>query len=288
MFHLTDALSGLVADISRRVPAFETCCARAHAVFARRGRTGADGPNATCHCLTLPTSEPGYYFWADAATGAITRRSPWFVTRSPQLVMHGTPIDYMISVALPRFSDQVSRRKLERYADTGLPPWVVRLDTIVHELYHIAPDASGLRRLERADGSVDHRAHPPQFFDDVRDLVCAYLDTSPSADVLEVVRHDFATLQARHGGVVATTFRDGSYPQRYVDVLRSSQSRRPCWSNPSRRRRAAPCSPKPTSSSATSAARQPLVPGLRSVSGPLKFQNCRISEFHAKSATPKR
>ena len=49
-------------------------------VFARRGRTGADGPNATCHCLTLPTSEPGYYFWADAVTGTITRRSPWFVT----------------------------------------------------------------------------------------------------------------------------------------------------------------------------------------------------------------
>lgn len=98
-------------------------------------------------------------------------------------------------------------------------PWVVRLDTIVHELYHIAPDASGLRRLARADGSIDHRTHPPQFFDDVRDLVCSYLDTAPSADVLEVVRHDFATLQARHGSVVATTFRDGSYPQRYVDVL---------------------------------------------------------------------
>ena len=219
MFHLTDALSGLVADITRRVPALAHVRPERTLMFARRGRTGADGPNATCHCLTLPTSEPGYYFWADAVTGAITRRSPWFVTRSPQVVMHGTPIDYMISVALPRFSDQVSRRKLERYADTGLPPWVVRLDTIVHELYHIAPDASGLRRLARADGSIDHRTHPPQFFDDVRDLVCAYLDTSPSADVLEVVRHDFRTLQARHGSVVATTFRDGSYPQRYVDVL---------------------------------------------------------------------
>jgi len=96
---------------------------------------------------------------------------------------------------------------------------VVRLDTIVHELYHIAPDANGLRKLERPDGSLDPRPHPPQFFDDVRDLVCDYLDTSPSADVLEVVRHDFATLQARHGPVVATTFRDGSYPQRYTDVL---------------------------------------------------------------------
>lgn len=217
MFHLTDALSGLVADITRRVPALAHVRPQRTLVFARRGRTGADGPNATCHCLTLPTSEPGYYFWADAVTGTITRRSPLFVTRSPEVVIQGTPIEYMISVALPRFSDQVSRRKLERYA--GLPSWVVRLDTIIHELYHIAPDASGLRRLARADGTLDPRAHPPQFFADVRDLVIAYLATSPSADVLEVVRHDFATLQARHGSVFATTFRDGSYPQRYAHVL---------------------------------------------------------------------
>jgi hypothetical protein len=219
MFDLTDALSGLVADITRRVPALAHVRPDRTLLFARRGRTGADGPNATCHCLTLPTSEPGYYFWADADTGVITRRSPWFVTRSPQVVIHGMAIDYMISVALPRFSDQVGRRKLERYADTGLSPWVVRLDTIIHELYHIAPDASGLRRFSHADGSVDPRPHPPQFFDDVRQLVCEYLATSPSPDVLEVVQYDFATLQARHGSVVATTFRDGTYPQRYVDVL---------------------------------------------------------------------
>ena len=217
MFHFTDALSGLIADITSRVPALGHVRPDRTLVFARRGRTGADGPNATCHCLTLPTSEPGYYFWADADTGTVTRRSPWFVTRSPRVEMHGTPIDYMISVALPRFSDQVSRRKLERYP--GLPPWVVRLDTVVHELYHIAPDASGLRHLTRADGTIDPRTHPPQFFDDVRALVCAYLDTSPSADVLEVVRHDFATLTARHGGVLGATFRDASYPQRYVHVL---------------------------------------------------------------------
>lgn len=217
MFHFTHALTGLVADIVSRVPALAHVQTERTLVFARRGRSGADGPNATCHCLTLPTSEPGYYYWADADTGTLTRRSPWFVTRSPELVVNGTPIDYMISVTLPRFCDQVSRRKLERYP--GLPPWVVRLDTVVHELYHIAPDATGLRHLVRPDGTIDHRTHPPQFFDDVRQLVCEYLETSPSADVLEVVQHDFETLRQRHGGVVATTFRDASYPQRYVHVL---------------------------------------------------------------------
>ncbi|HTU99990.1 MAG TPA: hypothetical protein VMF13_05605 [Luteitalea sp.] len=219
MFHFTDALSRLIADITLRVPALSHVRPERTLVFARRGRSGADGPNATCHCLTLPTSEPGYYFWADATTGKLTRRTPWFVTRSPELVVNGTAVDYMISFALPRFSDQVSRRKLERYAGTGLPSWVVRLDTVVHELYHIAPDAAGLRQLTRADGSLDQRAHPPQFFDDVRALVIDYLATQPSDEMLEVVRHDFATLQQRHAGVIGTTFRDGSYPQRYVHAL---------------------------------------------------------------------
>lgn len=219
MFHFTDALARLIADITVRVPALSHVRPERTLVFARRGRSGADGPNATCHCLTLPTSEPGYYFWADAATGRVTRRSPWFETRSPELVVKGTAIEYMISFALPRFADQVSRRKLERYADTGLPAWVVRLDTVVHELYHIAPDATGLRRIARPDGSLDPRAHPPQFFDDVRALVCDYLATDPDDDVLEVVRYDFSTLQQKHERVVATTFRDGTYPQRYAHVL---------------------------------------------------------------------
>lgn len=226
MFHFTDALSTLVQDITMRVPELGHVRPERTLMFARRGRTGADGPNATCHCLTLPTTEPGYYFWADAVTGRMTRRTPWFVTRSPEVVVHGTPIEYMISFALPRFADQVSRRKQERYADTGLPPWVVRLDTVVHELYHIAPDATGLRRLPRADGSVDQRSHPPQFFDDVKRLVCAYLATQPAADVLDVVRHDFSTLQRLHGGIVATTFREASFPQRYVQVL-DEQPREP-------------------------------------------------------------
>ncbi|MGI8672899.1 MAG: hypothetical protein ACR2LU_09870 [Luteitalea sp.] len=217
MFHFTDALSRLIADIASRVPALAHVRPDRTLVFARRGRSGADGPNATCHCLTLPTSDPGYYFWADAATGQITRRSPWFVTRSPRVTVGGQAIDYMISVALPRFSDQNSRRKRERYA--GLPAWVGRLDTVVHELYHIAPDAQGLRQLPRADGSLDHRAHPPRFFDDVQMMVHAYLETSPDPEVLEVVMYDFAALLERHGRVVGTTFRDASYPQRYMEVL---------------------------------------------------------------------
>ena len=54
-------------------------------MFGRFGRADAEGAFATCHCLTLPESEPGYYFWRDRATGELTRRSEWFVTKSPQV-----------------------------------------------------------------------------------------------------------------------------------------------------------------------------------------------------------
>ena len=51
------------------------------------GRTDAEGAYATCHCLCLPPSEPGYYFWRDRSTGKLTRRSEWFVTKSPEVTI---------------------------------------------------------------------------------------------------------------------------------------------------------------------------------------------------------
>src|SRR5207247_11058770 len=65
-------------------------------VFARSGRSNAEGAFATCHCLSLPASEPGYYFWRDRSSGRITRRSEWFVTKSPIVTVGPRPIKYMI------------------------------------------------------------------------------------------------------------------------------------------------------------------------------------------------
>ena len=70
-------------DIVSRVPALSFINMDDILVFARFGRLHTDGAFATCHCLSLPPSEPGYYFWRDRATGAMTRRSEWFVTKSP-------------------------------------------------------------------------------------------------------------------------------------------------------------------------------------------------------------
>jgi hypothetical protein len=189
-------------------------------VFGRFGRSGADGPFATCHCLSLPPSEPGYYFWRDRRSGRLTRRSEWFVTKSPRVSLESRPVHYMISFALPRFCDQTLVRSRKRALYPGREPWVGKLDTVVHELYHIAPGGEGLRRMHRADGSESSLIHSPEFFADVVRMVNEYLDSRPDPETYAFLTHDFAGLDARYGGVIGTTFRTfPSFPQRYVERL---------------------------------------------------------------------
>ncbi len=211
----------LMADIVARVPRLGFIDVNRVLVFARPGRTGADGPYASCHCLTLPESDPGYFFWRDRQTGRITRRSEWFVTKSPTVELAGRSISYLISFALPRFCDQsLARSRKQSLYPAGTPAWVAKLDTILHELYHIDPCSAGLRVFERADGVPSQAIHGPRYFEDVAEMVQGYLDSRPTSALLEFLQHDFDGLSARHGGVVGLTFRHfPSYPRRYREVL---------------------------------------------------------------------
>src|SRR6185503_13191280 len=133
MINYTERLSLLMQDVVSRVPQLSFINMADVLVFARSGRSNAEGAFATCHCLTLPASEPGYYFWRDRATHRITRRSEWFVTKSP-----------VVTIALPRFCDQsLDRSRKERYYP-GAEPWTAKLDTVIHELYHIDPEFKGI------------------------------------------------------------------------------------------------------------------------------------------------
>src|SRR5437773_5448409 len=116
MINYTERLTLLMQDIVARVPTLSFINVADVLVFARSGRSNAEGAFATCHCLTLPASDPGYYFWRDRASGRITRRSEWFVTKSPTVTIGTRPIKYMLSFALPRFSDQsLDRSRKERF-----------------------------------------------------------------------------------------------------------------------------------------------------------------------------
>jgi hypothetical protein len=190
-------------------------------VFARCGRTGSEGPYATCHSLNLPITDPGYFFWRDRDTGALTRRTEWFVTKTPEVWIGGTRLDYLLSFSIPRFCDQTfaGARKQAFYAGDA-EPWLAKLDTVMHELYHIAPNDTGLRKFECEDGKRPLGNHGPRFLAEVAGMVHAYLATRPDTHRLEFLRHDFRGLVGHYGGVVGTTFRNfPSYPQRYAEAV---------------------------------------------------------------------
>jgi hypothetical protein len=221
MINYTERIALLMEDVCRRTPRLSFIDLKEVLIFGRFGRSHTEGAFATCHCLTLPESEPGYYFWRDRATGQLTRRSEWFVTKTPEVWNGSTRVKYLISFVLPRFCEQTlaRSRKAELY-DTAAPGWIAKLDTVVHELFHIDPTESGIRRLERADGTHSMQSHGPDFYQEVAEMVRSYLATDPDPELYGFLQHDFASLGDRFGPVVATTFRNfPSYPQRYMEAL---------------------------------------------------------------------
>jgi len=217
MINYTERITQVMHDVVARTPALSFIDLREVLVFGRYGRTDADGAFATCHCLTLPETEPGYYFWRDRVTGELTRRSEWFVTKTPEVWLDGTRIKYLISFVLPRFCQQRLDLswKSELYSDAD--PWVAKLDTIIHELYHIDPAASGIRQFAADGARSSSRTHAPEFYDNVAAMTRAYLATRPDPALLDFLKMDFVALQTRYGGVLATTFKNfPSFPQRYM------------------------------------------------------------------------
>jgi hypothetical protein len=208
-------------DVVSRVPQLSFIDLNRVLVFARPGRSSADGAYASCHSLGLPASEPGYFFWRDRQSGAITRRTEWFVTKSPKVSIDGKLMNYLISFSLPRFTDQTLARSRKRaFYPQGTPDWVAKLDTVVHELYHVDPEQNCLRRFRRADGSYSDALHNPTYFEEVAELVQRYLASAPDQRLLEFLKYDFDGLRARYGSIGGTTFRSfPSYPRRYREVV---------------------------------------------------------------------
>jgi len=132
-------------------------------------------------------------------------------------------VAYLVSFTLPRFCDQslVGSRKAQYY--DRAPAWMAKLDTIVHELYHIDPQAVGIRRVERNDGQFASGSHGRNFLEHVAEMVGEYLASGPDPATFEFLRYSFGELESRYGGVLGTTFRTfPSFPQRYLELLPAS------------------------------------------------------------------
>jgi hypothetical protein len=125
-----------------------------------------------------------------------------------------------VSFALPRFCDQsLSRSRKQQFYDRA-PDWLAKLDTIVHELYHVDPHHGGIRRSVKADGSPAAQTHTPQFMREVQAMVREYVASRPDPAVWEFLALDYDGLVTRYGGVAGTTFSDfPAFPQRYRERL---------------------------------------------------------------------
>ena len=140
MINYTERLTLLMQDVVTRVEALSFIDMADVLVFARQGRTHAEGAFATCHCLTLPPSEPGYYFWRDRDTGTITRRSEWFVTKSPTVSIGARPVKYIDLVRAAALLRSDARPVAQgAFLSRRRQAWMAKLDTVVHELFHIDP-----------------------------------------------------------------------------------------------------------------------------------------------------
>ncbi len=220
MIDYTARLTLLARDIVARVEPLSFIDPRSFLIFARFGRSRAEGPYATCHSLCLPQADPGYYFWRDQATGEITRRSEWFVPKTPVVAVDSRRLDYLVSFALPRFCDQSLRHSRKRRFHPTAEPWVAKLDTVIHELYHFDPARMGIRLTAGDNDRQSGGCHGASFFVNVAEMVRAYLASKPDPQLFDFLRYDFAGLHARYGGVLGTTFRNfPSYPQVYLDRL---------------------------------------------------------------------
>ena len=221
MINYTERIALLMQDIVRRTPSLSFIDLSEVLVFARFGRSEAEGAFATCHCLTLPESEPGYFFWRDRDTGELTRRSEWFVTKSPIVRLGETSIKYLISFVLPRFCDQTLERSRKADLYPGAPRWMAKLDTVVHELYHIDPEETGHPPLRsRRRQRLDALARTAVLRAGRRDGEGLPRDRIPTPRCTSSCRTISPALNARHGGVVSTTFRNfPSFPQRYMERL---------------------------------------------------------------------
>ena len=231
MINYTERITLLIDDLVKRVPASATstraaCWCSPGSAAARRRRV--------CD-LPLPESaaeRAGLLLLARSRDRQLTRRSEWFVTKSPTVAhRHAAPIDYMISFALPRFCDQIARPLAQAGALSGRSRWIAKLDTVVHELYHIDPEQAGHPPDERADGTYSRELPRPAVLRGRgREMVQQYLATKPDPAVYDFLQHNFEELTAR-------IRRRGRHDFRSVPVVSAALHRGRSTQQPELRRR---------------------------------------------------
>lgn len=104
----------------------------------------------------------------------------------------GREILYIVYFMLPRFQNLATREKLE---------------TIIHELYHISPSFNGdLRRL-KGRSSV-HGNSLKEYEEIIRGITARFLATDPPLEEYEFLNYNFRQVEKKWGDVIASHIRE--------------------------------------------------------------------------------
>jgi hypothetical protein len=121
--------------------------------------------------------------------GALTSFRNGELVTIQRLLLGRVEQKYILSVYLPRFFDL---------------PFHEKLNTVIHELYHISPRFDG--DIRRFPGRCFAHSGSHRIYDEiVQMLLDGYLrKRSPRSQLLRFLQHDFVTLRRSHGEIVGS------------------------------------------------------------------------------------
>lgn len=173
-FNFSTHMAALCADVVARCPALAHIDPAALLYSFTPGKPGKTGLLARVSPLRF-------------AGGTLYRRHRGRVFQVQRYFVNGREVLYVVAFCLPRFLDL---------------PFVEKLVTVFHELYHISPAFDG--DLRRFDGRCQFHTGSKKAYDaHMGELVRAYLDDHPRPEVFAFLYHTAAQLWAEHGGVYA-------------------------------------------------------------------------------------
>ncbi|HEY3418532.1 MAG TPA: putative metallopeptidase [Armatimonadota bacterium] len=161
---LSTQLERIIDDLCARVPEFSHINPRRVLVCLTRSRKRTPGG-------TFAKLVPMRF-----SDGSLWKTLHGHCYAFPQIPTAEGEVLYLIYIYIPRFFEQ---------------PFERRVLTLIHELYHIAPDFDGtIRRF----GTRSHGGSRAKFNDNLQPLVDGYLALNPPEELLTILRHDLKTL----------------------------------------------------------------------------------------------
>ena len=163
--NLTEHLERVLADMCARLPEFAHVAPRRMLACVAHSRRGTIGGT---YAKIVPMR------FQDGTPFKLINGSRYALPQIP--TEHGDVL-YLIYIYLPRFFDQ---------------PFERRLLTLIHELYHIAPNFDGT--IRRVSNQRAHGASRAQFNANLEPMVQCYLAANPPEELMAPLRADLAQL----------------------------------------------------------------------------------------------